>query len=215
MTNAPTSTNRHAPVNRQRAPLFVAALLLVTVTGCGVQQPPQSAIDLDAVLEVTNQTLVDVDRGYDGEVSNPSDTAAMMAELADELETNYNNHIPALHDGLVSVAPREDAALVAVADTNGNLEPDADEVPLWMIEIDGENARLVATDREGAVQQSGFSGTGLLAGMLIGSMLSRQRAAGVNTGALAAKQPVSTTQARQARQAARARAGSGSFARGK
>ena len=215
MISAPTSTNRYMPTsrptNRQRAPLFVAALLLVTVTGCGVQQP-QSPIDLDAVLEVTNQTLLDVDQTYSGEVSTPSDTAAMMSELADELETNYNNHVPALHDGLISVGAREDAALVAVADTNGNLEPDADELPLWMIEIDGENARLVATDREGAVQQSGFSGTGLLAGMLIGSMLSRQRTAGVNTRALAAKQPVSTTQARQA---ARARAGSGSFARGK
>lgn len=215
MTSAPTSTKRHTPTrrptNRQRAPLFVAALLLVTVSGCGVQRQ-QPDIDLDAVLEVTEQTLVDVDRAYAGEVSNPSDTAAMMSELADELETNYNGHVPALHDGLVSVAAREDASLVAVADTNGNLEPDAGEIPLWMVEIDGENARLVATDREGAVQQSGFSGSGLLAGMLIGSMLSRQRMAGVNTSALAAKRPVS---AAQARQAARARAGSGSFARGK
>ena len=207
MTNLPTHARRTLP--------FAAALLLVTVTGCGVQQQPQSEIDLDAVLEVTNQTLIDVDQAYSGDVSNPSDTAAMMSELADELETNYNNRIPALHDELISVAPREDASLIAVADTNGNLQPDADEQPLWMIEIDGENARLVATDREGAVQQSGFSGTGLLAGMLIGSMLSRQRAAGVNTGALAGKQPVSATQARQARQAARSRAGSGSFARGK
>ena len=201
-------------MNRHSALSFAAALSLVTVTGCGTSAP-EPEIDLDAVLEVTSETLLEVDAANSGRGSSEEDATALLIELSDVLERNYNDQVPALYDGLVSVAPREDASLVAVADANGNLEPDPNEPPLWMIEIDGENARIVATDRSGAVQQSGFSGTSLLAGYLLGSMLSRQRAAGVDTRALAGKQPVSAQQARQARQAARARAGSGSFARGK
>ena len=197
-------------MNRSPALPFLAALLLVGVTGCGTREPP---IDLDAVLEVTRDSLLQVDAATPA--GGERDAEAVLERLADVLEHNYNEQVPALHDGLVSVAPREDASLVAVADANGNLEPDPNEPPLWLIEVDGENARIVATDRSGAVQQSGISGTSLLAGYLLGSMLSRQRLAGVDTRALAAKRPITAQQARQARQTARSRAGSGSFARGK
>ena len=139
----------------------------------------------------------------------PAETARLLVGFADVLETNYNAAEPALFDDEITVAAQSDASFVALADTNLNGEPDEGEDALWMIEVDGENARIVATDRSGAVNQSGFSGTGLLAGYLLGSMLSRQRAAGVNTQAIAAKRTVTPSQA------ARARAGSGSFSRGK
>lgn len=203
---------------------LAAAFLLVTVTGCGVG-PREPAIDLDAVLGVTMDSLTEMDletrREGEGRLSvdgtrviEPEEPASaeLLVGFADVLERNYNAAEPALFDEEITVAAQNDASFVALADTNLNGEPDEGEPALWMIEVDGENARIVATDRSGAVNQSGFSGTGLLAGYLLGSMLSRQRAAGVDTRALAAKRPVT---ARQAAQAARARAGSGSFSRGK
>ena len=199
---------------RSRGTAFAAVFLAAVLSGCGVGTN-EPAVDLDAVLEVTEGALLEVDRANPGGEPGEERAAALMDELADVLEKDYNGHVPALHDGLISVAPREDASLVAVADTNGNLEPDPGERPLWQIEVDGENARILATDSQGAVRESGFSGTSLLAGYLLGSMLSRQRAAGVDTRALAGKRPVTAQQARQARQTARSRAGSGSFARGK
>lgn len=199
----------------RRGPLPAALCLLVALAGCGVAEPPPE-IDLEAVLEVTRESLLEADAASpEGEIDEAGSREALLG-LADVLERNYNARIPALYEASpISVAARSDASLMAVADTDGDREPDEGELPLWLIEIDGENARIVATGRSGEVRESGFSGTSLLAGYLLGSMLSRQRAAGVNTAALAAKRPISAQQARQARQAARARAGSGSFARGK
>lgn len=88
---------------------------------------------------------------------------------------------------------------------------DQNEDALFLIEVDGENSRVIATSRSGAVNDHHFSGTSLLAGYLIGSMLSRQSAAGVNKSALANKQPVTA----KAAASARARAGSGSHSSGK
>jgi len=208
-------------MNRLHALPLTAAFLLVTVAGCGGGAPREPEIDLDAVLSVTMDSLTEMDVAApreEGRLSvdgttmiepDESETNRLLVGLADVLETNYNRAEPALFDGDITVAAQNDASFVALADTNVNGEPDEGEDALWMIEVDGENARIVATDRSGAVNQSGFSGTGLLAGYLLGSMLSRQRAAGVNTQALANKRTVSPTQA------ARARAGSGSFSRGK
>jgi len=90
------------------------------------------------------------------------------------------------------------------SDTNGNFDDGEDA--LYMIEVDGENSRVIATSRSGAVNDSRISGTGLLTGMLIGSMLSRQRASGANPA---------SKKTQTAKQAARSRAGSGSHSRGK
>lgn len=205
-------------MNGYRVLPFAAAFLLVALVGC-VQRGPE--IDLQAVSSVTldsltemdiavpgNGTGTDVTASPDGSASG-EDTVELLRGFSDVLERNYNAQEPPLFESAVSVVPQEDASFVAVADTNGNGEPDENEPALWMVEIDGENERVVVTDGQGAVDQAGFSGTSLLAGYFLARMLTRQRAAGVDTRALANKRPVT------ARQAARARAGSGSFARGK
>jgi len=208
-----------------RLATFPAAtiLLLVTVLGCGTGQR-QPTVDLDAVLSVTTDSLAQMDAatpapdGFDGgygvDAAAPVErdeaaTSGLLAELAELLERNYNAAVPALFDGNIAVAAQQDASILALADTNANGVADQGERALWKIEVDGDNARILATDSSGAVDQAGFSGTGLFAGYLLGSMLSRQRAAGVNTQALSSKRTVSPAQA------ARARAGSGSFSRGK
>jgi hypothetical protein len=164
-------------------------------------------IDLNAVLDVTVDTLHSYQASLDGKEGLDADAA--FSGLAAQLAANYNTAQPPLHSAEISVQPREDASLLAYEDGNKNDTVDEGENALFLIEVDGEQSRIIATSGTGAVNEHHFSGTSLLAGYLIGSMLGRQRAAGVNPSKLAAKQPVT------AKAAARARAGSGSHARGK
>ncbi len=166
-------------------------------------------IDLNAVLDVTIDTIYTFQESLDAQdpdALNPDDT---FVEFSEVLQDNYNAATPALHTAPIAVAPRTDASLLAYEDANGNNEQEESEPSLFLVEIDGENSRVIASSRSGAVNDHHFSGTGLLAGYLIGSMLNRQRAAGVNTSSLANKKPVT------ARAAAKARAGSGSHSSGK
>ena len=164
-------------------------------------------IDLNAVLDVTLDALVTYDDSLQGLENLDADQT--FVDFAKTLENKYNAAQPPLYKGQIGVSPQKDASLVAYADTNNNHEFEKSEDAIFMIEIDGENARIVASSRSGAVSDHHFSGTSLLAGYLIGSMLGRQRMAGVDTKNLSSKKPV-TTQA-----AAKARAGSGSHRVGK
>ena len=148
-------------------------------------------------------------RFWAGALSSRAQGPTTFVGLAQRLETSYNSVQPPLHSTNISVVPRKDASLLAYEDKNANKDVDDGENALFLIEIAGEKSRIIATSRSGAVNDHHFSGTSLLAGYLIGSMLSRQRAAGVNSKQLASKQPVT------AKAAARARAGSGSHSRGK
>jgi len=164
-------------------------------------------IDLNAVLDVTVDTLHSYQASLEGKEKPDADKT--FTGLAEKLEFGYNTATPPLHPTKISVMPRADASLLAYEDINANKAIDEGEAALFSIEIDGEKARVIATSRSGAVNDHHFSGTGLLAGYLIGSMLTRQRGAGVSSKSLASKQPV-TAQA-----AARSRAGSGSHSKGK
>lgn len=174
-------------------------------------------IDLNAVLDVTLKTLQHVSDDLaaatpEGEEPVPLEGDAAdqaFLKLSDSLTVDYNAATPALHDKPIAVSPQIDASLIAFEDLNQNRQKDAGEDAVFMIEIDGENARIIATSRSGAVNDHHFSGTGLLAGYLIGSMLSRQRASGVDKSRLASKKTVTS------QSAARARAGSGSHRAGK
>lgn len=162
-------------------------------------------IDLNLVLDVTVETLnVASENTVEG-----ADTDQAFIDLADALATDYNRSEPAIYSSIIGVSPQQDASLLAFADTNSNKELDKGETLLFKIEIDGEKARIIASSRSGAVNDHHFSGTSLIAGYLIGSMLTRQRGAGVTSKSLANKKPVSS------RAAAKARAGSGSHSKGK
>lgn len=164
-------------------------------------------IDLNLVLDVTVDTL----HSYQEEISTqakPDDTQVFFG-LAESLSKNYNMSQPVIYNGNIGVSPQSDASLLAFDDKNLNKDIDEGEDLLFLIEIDGEKARIIASSRSGAVNDHHFSGTSLLAGYLVGSLLSRQRSAGVSSKSLANKQPVT------AKAAARARAGSGSHSKGK
>jgi hypothetical protein len=166
-------------------------------------------IDLNAVLDVTVDTIYAFQESLDGQdqsTLNPDNTFVAFTE---ELQTNYNAASPKIYEGQIGVLPQTDASVLAYDDLNNDGEIGDNEPALFLVEIDGERSRVIASSRSGAVNDHHFSGAGLLTGYLIGSMLNRQRAAGVTSDSLAKKQPVT------ARAAAKARAGSGSHAKGK
>jgi len=163
-------------------------------------------IDLNLALDITVDTLHAYDESM-GE-QKPEGDAAFLG-FAEQLGTNYNLAQPPLYKSQIGVSPQADASLLAFSDTNMNRALDEGEEALFKIEIDGEQSRIIASSRSGAVNDHHFSGTSLLTGYLIGSMLSRQRGAGVTSKQLASKKPMT------AKAAARSRAGSGSHSSGK
>lgn len=164
-------------------------------------------IDLNQVLDVTVETIYAFEDANQGEAPENEDTA--FVQFGEELEANYNKAQPAIYKEAISVEPQQDASLIAFIDKDANNSYSEGDDALYMIEVDGENSRIIATSRTGAVGDHRISGTGLLTGFLLGSMLSRQRSAGVNSKNLANKKTQTT------KQAARSRAGSGSHSRGK
>lgn len=172
-----------------------------------------SEIDMKRVLEITEDSMQSYQETLEttGE-TDQADADAAFAGLADDLQTKLNTAMPELYSSTLGVAPQEDASLLGFADSNSDGSYSSNEDALFKIEVDAENGRLISSSRSGEVTEHGFSGTGLLAGFLIGSMMNRQRAAGVNTSQLANKKPVS---AAAAQANARSRAGSGSHSRGK
>lgn len=189
---------------------LILFLPFALIAGCNFSSDSDlvaNDIDLNQVLDVTVETI------YAFEEKHPelagtqdSDPDGAFLQFSEDLAINYNAATPALYEGKqIGVIPQEDASLIAFEDVNGNADYDQGEDALYLIEVDGENSRVIATSRSGAVNDSRISGTGLLTGMLIGSMLSRQRASGANP---ASKKTQTAKQARS-------RAGSGSHSRGK
>lgn len=183
------------------------ALIAGFVIYLGFSNSSKDDIDLNQVLDVTVETIHAFEESNQGQVPENEDSA--FIQFAEELEINYNQAQPAIYKEPVAVAPQQDASLIAFIDKDANNNFSEGDEGLYKIEIDGENSRILATDSNGAVGESRISGSGLLTGFLLGSMLSRQRTAGVNPKSLSSKKT------QTAKQAARSRAGSGSHSRGK
>lgn len=213
--------------------LIAAVLGGVYFLGDSGSDSTANDIDLNAVLDVTVDTFHsyqeelnvqessgELDKLIQGLVVEPVEgeqqpTADELKSgyafqgIAKALATNYNRADPALHTTKIGVSPQNDASLLAYEDLNDNQQRDQGEDAIFMIEVDGEQQRVIATSRSGAINDHHFSGSGLLTGYLIGSMLSRQFGAGVSPKSMASKKPVT------AKAAARSRAGSGSHSKGK
>ncbi|WP_179381141.1 hypothetical protein [Jannaschia marina] len=93
--------------------------------------------------------------------------------------TQVLNADPRFYDRPLGLEVQQDATFLGFADANSNGVQDADEGKVFTVEIDEENNRLIATDVAGNASGLRFSGTGFLAGVLLGNLLNRQRAAGV------------------------------------
>jgi len=186
---------------------------IILLSGCTENNYAKNDIDLNRVLDITVNTLQAYDETINKE-SNPDSDQAFWG-LAEKLAANYNNAQPKLYEGNIGVLPQKDASILAYVDSNANNTLDrGTEDLLYKIEIDGDNARVIASSNTGEVQDRHFSGGGMMTGFLMGSLLSRQSSAGVNRSNLAGKRTVSAGAARSA-YSARSRAGSGSHASGK
>ena len=113
------------------------------------------------------------------------------------------NKAPALHNGLIATRLGKDAKFTGVDDSNGNKVADSDEKLLFTVELDSQNKRMIATDSAGNGTHQGFSGMGFIAGALIGSMLGRQRSAGINPSSFSSRKLASPASYNRARSRAR------------
>ena len=201
----------------------LSALLTATclLSACS---PRTASVDLDRVLDITSQTLTafEQEQAYNNYAENSEvkeDGASLtktamneesMQEFGKQLERNLNRAAPQIHPESIGVNMSEDGSVQGYNDKNNNGMKDSGEKELFKIEVDGEKQRLLASSGE-HVRDHGFSGSGLLTGLLIGNMLSRQRGAGISPSSLSSKRTVS----KSAYKSARTRSGSGSHSRGK
>lgn len=176
-------------------------IICSTVLLAGCDQNKSATADLDRVLGVASDSMTKFEGSEDVNKDN------VMDKFSSSYSSNLNSAQPPIHSGPIGVTPDKDGSLLSFDDKNNNQIQDEGEKDLFKLEVDSENSRLVASS-DGEVRDSGFSGSGLLMGMLIGNMLSRQRATGANPAAKRATP-------RRAATSAKSRAGSGSHSRGK
>lgn len=161
---------------------MIVIVAVVGFVGYGIffgEESEQTA-DLGQVLDRTEWTLNEY-QGYLGENNITEVGDAEMAEFT-AFYTTILNADPRFYDDTLGLEIMEDATFLGFADTNANGLQDDGEGKVFTVEIDEENNRLIATDVAGNASDLRFSGTGFIAGMLIGNMISRQRAAGVSKG---------------------------------
>lgn len=176
------------------------AVVFTLLTGKGGSSAGATTAQLDLALGIASDTAKEFENTADVNESNAMD------KFAAKYSSGLNSAQPPISANPIGVQSQANGALLSFDDVNSNGIQDAGEKDLFMMEVDSENNRLVAST-EGESRQSGFSGSGLLMGMMIGNMLSRQRATGTNPAARKA-----TTRGTAS---ARSRSGSGSHSRGK
>ena len=156
------------------------------------------------LTEVLNRSVVAMDK-YDKYLKQNNVEKATEEHLA-QLNRFFQkvlNTEPPIHEGLIATKLGKDAKFTGVDDANQNGAVDPDEKQLFTVELDSANKRLIATDSAGEGTHRGFSGMGFIAGALIGSMLGRQRSAGVTPGSFSNRKLASPASYNQARSRAR------------
>ncbi|EPX79186.1 hypothetical protein [Litoreibacter arenae] len=140
----------------------------------------EQTADLGQVLDRTEFALI----RYDGYLKENNITEVADNEMGQftGFFTEVLNSAPPFYDKTLGLEVQKDATFLGFADENANGVQDEGEGKVFTVEIDEENKRLIATDVAGNSSGLRFSGTGLLAGVLLGNLLSRQRGAGVAKG---------------------------------
>ena len=196
-------------INKQLTAALAVGISLV-LGGCA-QQPP--GVDLDRVMSIALASMQRYEQTHLSGVSGSMDEQAMSAfsrELSDDLRMAQ----PSLYAGPISVLVARDGSIQGYHDRNANYLRETGEEDLFKIEVDSSNQRIIASN-DGEVREQGLGmGGGFLMGMLMGSLLNRQSAAGIRPGAFDSKR-ATPQRSRTNYSSARSRAGSGSFSSGK
>jgi hypothetical protein len=153
------------------------------LSGSGGEQ----TADLGQVLDRTEFVLTEY-QGYMGENGIDEVSDEQMTEFK-EFYTVVLNSEPRFYDKTLGLEVMQDATFLGFADANANGVQDSDEGKVFTVEIDEANRRLIATDVAGNSSGMRFSGTGFLAGALIGNLISRQRGAGVTAASFNNRTP--------------------------
>ena len=158
------------------------AALVLTGAGFGLASCGSRAPEID-LLAVGDRVLRSFE-AFDKFLKDNNVTEVGDAELdrLQEFLTEVMNADPALYNGRIAMKMESDASFDGYHDAGGDGAVDGDK-KLFKVEVDSENKRIILTDATGGSTSLGAAGMGFLAGALIGSMLGRQRAAGVGPGA--------------------------------
>lgn len=166
---------------------------------------PQAA-DLGSVLDRTDYALTNY------QVSNADETVdEAEMELFTGFMTDVMNAEQAFYAKPIGMTLGSDAVFTGFEDTNANRVRDDGEENIFTVEVDVENERLIATDVSGNSVHHRYSGSGLVTGLLIGRLLSRQSASGIRRGSFNNRR----TTSRASYSGARSRSRSGGSRSGK
>lgn len=141
---------------------------------------PQTA-DLGQVLDRTEFAIETFEEYAAANTDSTELTDSQVDDFGVHL-ANVMNTEPRFYDDFIGMKVQDDAVFLGFKDSNANGSQDSGEKKVFSVEIDSENYRLIATDETGETVGHRFSGTGIMTGLLIGSMLNRQRNAGITPG---------------------------------
>lgn len=154
-------------------------IAIIAVVGYSIfsSSSKEQTADLGQVLDRTEFTLVRYQE-YLGEQGITEINDEQMKEFTSVL-TEVMNSEPRFYGKPLGMEIQSDAVFLGYADANANGVQDEGEGKVFTVEIDEANNRLIATDVAGNSSGLRFSGTGFLAGALLGSLINRQRGAGI------------------------------------
>lgn len=199
----------------------VLSMLLFVLAGCGGGGNVE-VIDLNRVLDVMVSTLDSMQAPMGSKKADDGQETPEKAAFMTEFNGNFAADLNAakLMSQPIGTEVNADGSITGFTDANKNMMLDGSDKKVFKVEIDAERSRLIATDlQNGYHRDSGFSMAGLAVGMLVGSMLSRQRGAGINSSKFSnmkmSPKNYHSSAVAKAKSSARSKSGSGSFSKGK
>ena len=180
--------------------IIAVAVGVILLNGNSGSSSGASTAQLDRALGIATDTANNFEATEGVNENNAMD------KFASKYNEGLNAAQPPINANPIGVESLADGAILSFDDANSNGIKDPGEKDLFKMEVDAENNQLIAST-DGEARQSGFSPSGLLMGMMIGNMLSRQRATGTN--------PAARRTTARGTPSAKSRAGSGSHSRGK
>lgn len=198
--------------------LILALCSLFTLLSCSSKV---EMVDLDKVLDIMANTLDSLANTSIDDVVVDQSTVAVDAIAPEQQNPEYEqlflttfesnlNAAQLISDPIVA-AMKADGSVTGTNATNGK--------ELFTVEIDAETNRLIATDTQNSYRRDrGFPVGGIFMGYMMGSMLGRQRAAGIAPSRFSnmkMNQKGYYKSASASRAGARSKSGSSSFKSGK
>jgi hypothetical protein len=175
------------------ARLGILGGLLLTLTGCG-SAPDVEVVDLNKVLDAVAAVL---DEGAAPAAAPAGDAEGAPIEVVDaekedaakekEFLTKLAAKLNEMHmiKSTIGVQLNSEGAIEGFRDPNANMSMEDGEDRLFLVEIDAERSRLIASDTYSNHRDHHyrFRPGGLFMGYMLGSMLGRQNTHFAATGA--------------------------------